>query len=126
MFLEAVRAGLIPAHAGKTYLNETIRVSVTAHPRACGENEGFSLDGVVDPGSSPRMRGKRSMQPAHASECGLIPAHAGKTIRSGSRPGLFWAHPRACGENISEVEHSPLSSGSSPRMRGKQVAKNGL
>ena len=74
------RIGLIPAHAGKTARVTARSMSVTAHPRACGENfhqvDCFS----VGTGSSPRMRGKHLHRGVSEVGTGLIPAHAGKTI----------------------------------------------
>ena len=55
----APRAGLIPAHAGKTYERKTGQPITRAHPRSRGENLGCSasLAGLL--GSSPLTRGKR-------------------------------------------------------------------
>ena len=50
-----------------------------AHPRSRGENQviwGTTNDAV---GSSPLTRGKLSPSDGCTHECGLIPAHAGKT-----------------------------------------------
>ena len=51
-------SGLIPAHAGKTILNEEQPLPPRAHPRSRGENGGrvAGLRGVR--GSSPLTRGK--------------------------------------------------------------------
>ena len=53
--------GLIPAHAGKTSILTRPKRGGRAHPRACGENQlcGFRVD--LRLGSSPRMRGKRTL-----------------------------------------------------------------
>ena len=69
------------------------------------------------------MRGKRPHLKLMTQGAGLIPAHAGKTHFSG-----FWifftkAHPRACGENFLIGLLVPVVSGSSPRMRGKQIQR---
>ncbi|EDN80076.1 hypothetical protein ACTODO_00512 [Schaalia dentiphila ATCC 17982] len=53
------RAGLIPAHAGKTTIN--------------GRRT------LVTEGSSPLTRGKQGARPVNQGHAGLIPAHAGKT-----------------------------------------------
>ena len=49
----------------------------------------------------------------------LIPAHAGKTLRSGSLLGRTTAHPRSRGENRSVLEIQLVIWGSSPLTRGK-------
>ena len=113
------RAGLIPAHAGKTLGGIRFRWSAWAHPRACGENPPAFYCRYGHPGSSPRMRGKLDKVTALVTFRGLIPAHAGKTLfhrRCGRARG---AHPRACGENLRVHRPPLLSRGSSPRMRGK-------
>ena len=110
-----------------------------AHPRACGENLHCAKHASGCQGSSPRMRGKHednAMQadglrliPAHAGKTvftgtitdtsRLIPAHAGKTKSWGNPPTPSKAHPRACGENTTHGGISCGGMGSSPRMRGK-------
>ena len=73
------RRGLIPAHAGKTRLVSLVSSWARAHPRACGENLISALPQIIQTGSSPRMRGKRTPSQSRALGRGLIPAHAGKT-----------------------------------------------
>ena len=92
-------AGNIPAHAGKTELDNYSDLSYKEHPRACGENlvaQPWST-GLI--GTSPRMRGKRSRIPAWYSCSGNIPAHAGKTQAGEHQTRHRAEHPRACGEN---------------------------
>ena len=50
---------LIPAHAGKTFGTGSRTCQAGAHPRACGENPETPAQTPWEPGSSPRMRGKR-------------------------------------------------------------------
>ena len=90
---------LIPARAGKTQLLSSHYVKVSAHPRACGENE-------YD-------------QCTSAKDVWLIPARAGKTSRPQCRLWLTSAHPRACGENSAPDMQEEPGNGSSPRVRGK-------
>ena len=90
---------LIPACAGKTAPRFAGRRDEWAHPRVCGENYNPDLHICVQPGSSPRVRGKRNSENARDLSRGLIPACAGKTgTRTRPRPPI-WAHPRVCGEN---------------------------
>ena len=98
-------ARITPAHAGKTL---TLRRSWKAerdHPRACGENEPALSMPLLSLGSPPRMRGK-------PEQCGLsrrggriTPAHAGKTWSGPLLPHRKQDHPRACGENTSEMAY---------------------
>ena len=93
------KAGLIPAHAGKTGDCDRSPGALGAHPRSRGENQ------------YPRVRRRLSM--------GLIPAHAGKTGACRSRLFRCWAHPRSRGENSELRGRVPRIGGSSPLTRGK-------
>ena len=116
------RAGLIPAHAGKTGRCSRRKETRRAHPRACGENSPFQLTAPRPSGSSPRMRGKPEKGWHGGSLRGLIPAHAGKTIAATCFTIASEAHPRACGENLSDMRRAIWDEGSSPRMRGKRLS----
>ena len=52
---------------------------------------------------------------------GLIPACAGKTSMRITSEAVTGAHPRVCGENTRIVGASGMTSGSSPRVRGKRT-----
>ena len=54
-----ITEGITPAHAGKTQLAAREGRKERDHPRACGENCPASGAAVTEPGSPPRMRGKR-------------------------------------------------------------------
>ena len=71
-------------------------------------------------GSSPRIRGKRRVSLFLRDVLGLIPAHTGKTMCRFFSSSNHRAHPRAYGENAVLERVGFLSSGSSPRIRGKQ------
>ena len=134
------RAGLIPAHAGKTVMGHANIVSPTAHPRSRGENVMMTSAIGVNPGSSPLTRGKRTVTIYARGDLGsspltrgkprppsprrprpwLIPAHAGKTGASVSRALLGWAHPRSRGENFVAAMYGLGLRGSSPLTRGKR------
>ena len=74
--------GLIPAHAGKTMATADPSPSVVAHPRSRGENEIMTKRCNVCQGSSPLTRGKPHLARQPPQSGRLIPAHAGKTVRS--------------------------------------------
>ena len=92
--------GLIPAHAGKTGYDAAISARIWAHPRSRGENAMFDSARSHCPGSSPLTRGKRSRNGERFDSLGLIPAHAGKTMRSWIVVADEGAHPRSRGENM--------------------------
>ena len=73
-------------------------------------------------GSSPRVRGKPAWATRAGVHSGLIPARAGKTIKTPTVTKLCRAHPRVCGENYDKVKAEFFAEGSSPRVRGKQPA----
>ena len=96
-----VRAGLIPAHAGKTPPRTGATRPTRAHPRSRGENVGGDPQELPNLGSSPLTRGKP--RPRH-------PEHV---------PGV--AHPRSRGENAAWLDDLGVPPGSSPLTRGKPV-----
>ena len=121
---KGTRAGLIPAHAGKTLGGAHERASVRAHPRSRGENSIGGLGGGDRLGSSPLTRGK----PIHGDSLhlvtGLIPAHAGKTPTPRLSPLCSWAHPRSRGENAYGLAPGGRTGGSSPLTRGKLLRRD--
>ena len=119
------RAGLIPAHAGKTTPQALRPPARRAHPRSRGENASSPPAAEMTSGSSPLTRGKLSPRPPSLGRQGLIPAHAGKTwLHCFVRPG-GWAHPRSRGEN-QRLSASPVTPwGSSPLTRGKRPQRHG-
>ena len=118
------RRRLIPAHAGKTTASRLSYLTGTAHPRSRGENGKAYLNLAVHAGSSPLTRGKREGPGPLWGRGRLIPAHAGKTSRTGP-PGLSGAaHPRSRGENSLDGLVVDLATGSSPLTRGKLTARS--
>ena len=66
------------------------------------------------------MRGKRDQDPEHPYHLRIIPAHAGQTTWRYLAVLGGTDHPRACGANAPTMLSNTPSTGSSPRMRGKQ------
>ena len=94
-----VPVGLIPAHAGKTFLPSLATTFAPAHPRSRGENIVVAIGALVAAGSSPLTRGKPPVQERSRHVDGLIPAHAGKTLLWDGIQAYWGAHPRSRGEN---------------------------
>ena len=90
-----------------------------AHPRSRGENRGLGVGESRGYGSSPLTRGKRHVALISSLACGLIPAHAGKTMRSRCLHRGSGAHPRSRGENARSENQGDAPDGSSPLTRGK-------
>ena len=113
------RPGLIPAHAGKTTQRPCPLTRSTAHPRSRGENLIPGCLIAPGAGSSPLTRGKQSIRSLKPPMRGLIPAHAGKTMKRNRRTSAYRAHPRSRGENHGGRSWVLRSPGSSPLTRGK-------
>ena len=116
----------IPAWAGKTLCGRGVVGVVQAHPRMGGENAWLNSWAVISPGSSPRRRGKLAPSGDTGQRPGLIPARAGKTVRSAWCGLRTAAHPRAGGENDIGDDGEVGRRGSSPRGRGKRAAQRRL
>ena len=113
--------GLIPAHAGKTYLKRGETPRPWAHPRSRGENHPAPLGPRTPVGSSPLTRGKLYPDRWQRRRRRLIPAHAGKTMRLSKWLFSSGAHPRSRGENRPSATPEHPSPGSSPLTRGKHA-----
>ena len=96
---------ITPAHAGKTYPHPLDSRSFADHPRACGENSGRPRGRARGLGSPPRMRGKQALSAYADAEQRITPAHAGKTGEKQVSSFSLADHPRACGENTSEMAY---------------------
>ena len=116
--------GLIPAHAGKTPKASERPGTHRAHPRSRGENSFTPPMIVACKGSSPLTRGKLACFGRADPIPGFIPAHAGKTLVSGSKLSARAAHPRSRGENAETVNSTVSKSGSSPLTRGKRTHRH--
>ena len=108
----------IPACAGNTTQLRLCSISVSVHPRVCGEHPaGLKAYSAVF-GSSPRVRGTRPIAPSVDSRNRFIPACAGNTLLSCPTPADGTVHPRVCGEHPELSFQSLEFGGSSPRVRG--------
>ena len=117
--------GIIPAYAGNTVsvgLREGFKED---HPRVCGEHGVTALWDKVSSGSSPRMRGTQYHHGVGVHGRGIIPAYAGNTRHPNPRTRLPRDHPRVCGEHQERGHTARPLTGSSPRMRGTQIAPCG-
>ena len=117
----AVRfSGITPAHAGKSHKAANQDDFVQDHPRACGEKRACPRLQNIKKGSPPRMRGKVCRKLGSLTNQGITPAHAGKSQIDEIDHITSQDHPRACGEKSIMRSFICGSSGSPPRMRGKE------
>ena len=72
---------------------------VRDHPRGCGEHNFQTTQIRTNIGSSPRMRGARSMTGIIYPLLGIIPADAGSTLYAFVANWYSKDHPRGCGEH---------------------------
>ena len=73
-------------------------------------------------GSSPRVRGRRSIRTRTFGMTGLIPAGAGQTSGGTYQREHVTAHPRGCGADCRGQCVGLVGLGSSPRVRGRPFA----
>ena len=110
--------GSSPRHAGNSRAGACRAPASSDHPRACGELARYGSIFLPGFGSSPRMRGTRSLAIDTRWLQRIIPAHAGNSRRCCSPARVGPDHPRACGELAIPLYITPGPVGSSPRMRG--------
>ena len=110
---------IIPARAGQTASECCSRCRPPDHPRACGANLLALKAVLIVSGSSPRVRGKLAREPVLAYVDRIIPARAGQTRTVQAGIVVRADHPRACGANFKLSFALTVTSGSSPRVRGK-------
>ena len=109
---------IIPADAGSTASDNAMASASSDHPRGCGEHKAEHFQTVILAGSSPRMRGARTVRDSNSSLMGIIPADAGSTLNPPTMPTTSPDHPRGCGEHEIVILCNGVGQGSSPRMRG--------
>ena len=76
---------------------------------------------MINPGSSPRVRGKLVAVDQADDRVRIIPARAGQTNRVRTYNRHTADHPRACGANALAGDPHNWKDGSSPRVRGKRL-----
>ena len=111
--------GITPAHAGKRILHIHPVFPCRDHPRTCGEKSALTFWRNGRTGSPPHMRGKVDDHSILILNCGITPAHAGKSLTPRFRVPCNGDHPRTCGEKRSRGGDNLLEQGSPPHMRGK-------
>ena len=116
--------GIIPAYAGNTRTHTVVKEGSRDHPRVCGEHVYMTNPDLLDPGSSPRMRGTRGVVSTCLLYVGIIPAYAGNTYPHSDHVTRPRDHPRVCGEHMNVASPSGNTLGSSPRMRGTPDSSN--
>ena len=110
--------GIIPARAGFTVIARPESVRRGDHPRSRGVYRRVSYAYAAIFGSSPLARGLHHPIRTPQYRTGIIPARAGFTCDSSSRPRMRRDHPRSRGVYASALPWVWRSRGSSPLARG--------
>ncbi len=117
--------GLIPAGAGRTRVMRRSDRWWPAHPRRCGAHPVHVYVRPTQSGSSPQVRGARSLWWLASFARRLIPAGAGRTAGLDAHDAQRRAHPRRCGAHRCPRFLSRFGIGSSPQVRGAR-GRHGL
>ena len=89
----------IPTLVGNTTTNTSSTGESPVHPHACGEHPLYSVPGMIDHGSSPRLWGTLNLYAAVALVCRFIPTLVGNTWPMIPPMHSWPVHPHACGEH---------------------------
>ena len=111
-------AGITPAYAGNTYVNDRAIVNDRDHPRLRGEHGLVCLRIWILCKSPPPTRGTRKRPSGVVLGIGITPAYAGNTFFRKAYKGAFWDHPRLRGEHLNQSQYQNNRQGSPPPTRG--------
>ena len=120
---EPLRAGIIPAHAGRARRGRRWRRRRRDHPRSRGAGLVMSRVAAWLRGSSPLTRGGRVDAVEFRVVLGIIPAHAGRAEPASSPQPRPWDHPRSRGAGHVWITTSKDAEGSSPLTRGGPLVR---
>ena len=109
---------IIPARAGFTDTQPTLKVRQMDHPRSRGVYFGVAFSVGTEDGSSPLARGLHKEKGAKKWITWIIPARAGFTQRSSCDARDRRDHPRSRGVYHDPRSLHPGAPGSSPLARG--------
>ena len=109
----------IPAGAGETGGLFAPLGAAEVDPRGCGGDAQSSTRNLQQTGRSPRVRGRPPVHYALSRCKGSIPAGAGETTNTATRPAVDAVDPRGCGGDLRPTRSTSMSKGRSPRVRGR-------
>ena len=112
---------LIPTCVGSTKSWIVTADEGQAHPHVCGEHAVADTESNRGPGSSPRVWGAPRASSTVQVSARLIPTCVGSTRRVAGRPSREPAHPHVCGEHGREGGRAVECCGSSPRVWGAHL-----
>ncbi|MDK2955365.1 MAG: hypothetical protein PWQ57_861 [Desulfovibrionales bacterium] len=112
-----------PACAGETPCIAWSRLRPMDYPRVCGGDSRMSATPILYMGPSPRVRGRRGGIICQKSSTGTIPACAGETSALVSTSSGSRDHPRVCGGDALTMTSLHITTGPSPRVRGRRLRR---
>ena len=116
------RHGSSPRVRGTGIRRESIFRHYTVHPRVCGEQTTQRNINSILIGSSPRVRGTAFREFGADILDRFIPACAGNRPPASKPIVITPVHPRVCGEQRAAGDGRDRAVGSSPRVRGTDLA----
>ena len=116
-----LRAGIIPAYAGKPRCCAACSTVSRDYPRIRGEAQTRAYLTQRLPGLSPHTRGSPTGRAGTALGPGIIPAYAGKPSRSRPVPARAQDYPRIRGEAEAYRLFTAFYTGLSPHTRGSPI-----
>ena len=119
----SVSSRFIPACAGNSSLSLVGALIRSVHPRVCGEQRLDQIARLAIPGSSPRVRGTAVEHGKNRDHHRFIPACAGNSSHTTPSQSKASVHPRVCGEQLRRFLRLRIHYGSSPRVRGTELAR---
>ena len=109
---------ITPACAGNSCFPSPQSITLTDHPRVCGEQIGNSCKLYPTGGSPPRVRGTVALSISLFGSTRITPACAGNSFEPRAIAWYHGDHPRVCGEQLFFSWLSSFVRGSPPRVRG--------
>ena len=116
----ALRLRSIPACAGEADAPVSTAPLAPVYPRVCGGSRFGPVDTYIEPGLSPRVRGKPRRLVGGRPFRRSIPACAGEAAGSARAVRQLQVYPRVCGGSAMASISLARKAGLSPRVRGKR------
>ena len=109
---------ITPACAGNSQFPALDNLSISDHPRVCGEQWFAKCSTRMSTGSPPRVRGTARPGMPRRTSSRITPACAGNRRKNIFFDEARQDHPRVCGEQAGMRAQCVVSLGSPPRVRG--------
>ena len=112
-------ARFTPTCVGKALSCNSISTRTSVHPHVCGEGDGLAGAVAGNPGSPPRVWGRRLLEDRGVGVRRFTPTCLGKAVPVGENRSETTVHPHVCGEGSLTYVCEFCSPGSPPRVWGR-------